>query len=104
MRTALRKIYDFIAPYLIVVGLFLAAILLLKIAETIGFFSHEKVKFFLTVYPRFLYNTIVYAFLTLLTLPLYTIIRAFSKKAAIITLSVIFSILLYQLAVLTPGI
>ena len=93
MRTALRKIYDFITPYLIVVGLFLAAILLLKIAETIGFFSHEKVKFFLTVYPRFLYNTIVYAFLSLLTLPLYTIIRAFSKKAAVITISVIFSIL-----------
>lgn len=93
MRAALRKIYHFIAPYLAVVGLFFAIILLFKIIDTAIFFSHEKVKFFLTVYPRFLYNLIVYAFFALLTLPLYALIRAFSQKAAVITLSAIFAIL-----------
>ncbi len=93
MRTTLRKIYDFMAPYLAVVGLFLAIIFVFKLIDTIIFFSHEKVKFFLTVCPRFLYNTVVYAFLALMTLPLYALIRIFSQKTAVITLSAIFGIL-----------
>lgn len=88
-----KKIYHFIKPYLIAVGIFFTATLLLKLVETFLFFSREGVSFFQAFPPHLLSNIIVCSFFCIGIFIIYAIIASFSKKGAVATTAALLCII-----------
>jgi len=90
----MKKFLKFNKSYIAVILVYFAAITLLKSTETIILLTSNFPLSANIVLRSFAYTLIVSCFYVLLLYPLYALINIISKKAALITLSVLFSFLL----------